>query len=257
MISRRSILLLLAGLAIMLATVVCGGGTAPSGAPAPMETSQPVAGEPQATQAAAATSVPTILAPTATAVKPEVAPAIPETRRVTLEFPARIKVGDSDVIRLTIEVNGLGGITPTAQVQGNTVTGQTVQIPNLYDTHTVIAEARLDLAGLEIRPGDVISEPLLPGESTTFYWSVRPDSPGTFRGTAWLFLRFIDKATGQETRKAISAQTVTVEGTSLLGLNGNVARTAGGVGSIVGAVLGFPFVDELLKWLWRRLRGVG
>jgi hypothetical protein len=174
-----------------------------------------------------------------------------------LEYPPKIRTGDSDVIRLTLEVDTLGNLTPTAEVQGNLVTGKIVQIPNLYDTHNVIAEARLDLAGPEVRPTDTISEPLLQGQSVTFYWSVRPITSGTFRGTAWLFLRFVDKVSMVESREAISAQPVQIQATSFLGLNGNLARTAGGLGSIVGAVLGFPFVDDVLKWLWSRIASRG
>lgn len=187
---------------------------------------------------------------------PQVAPppAIQESRRLTLEYPPKIRTGDSDVIRLTLEVDTLGNVTPTAEVQGNFVTGGVVKIPNLYDTHNVVAEARLELAGPEIRPEEAVSEPLLPGQSVTFYWSVRPLTSGTFRGTVWLFLNFIDKVSGAESRKPISAQPVQIESTNFLGLTGSVARTAGGVGSVIGAVLGFPFADDILKWLLARVR---
>ena len=206
-----------------------------------------------------AITAPLVILPTPTEEQPSspepVAPppAILESRRLTLEYPPKIRTGDSDVIRLTLEVDNLGNITPTAEIQGNSVAGQIVQIPNLYETHNVIAEARLDLAGPEVRPSEAVSEPLVEGQSVTFYWSVRPVSAGTFRGTAWLFLNFIDKASGVESRKAISAQPVEIEATSFLGLDGNVARTAGGIGSAVGAVLGFPFASDVLKWLWERI----
>jgi len=37
---------------------------------------------------------------------------IPERRRLTLEFPARIRAGDSDIVRLTLELDASGNITP-------------------------------------------------------------------------------------------------------------------------------------------------
>jgi hypothetical protein len=67
----------------------------------------------------------------------------------------------------------------------------------------------------------------------------------------------VDKVSGDESRKAISAQPVQIEATNFLGLNGSIARTAGGVGSLVGAILGFPFADDILKWLISRLKGKG
>ncbi len=254
MFRRRSIYLLAAGAVIFLTTVVCGAG-AVSEAPAPAPTSAGAAAGP--TMAVAETSMPT--ATTSVPIEPILPappPAIPESRRLTLEYPPTIRAGDSDVIRLTLEVDTLGNVTPTAETQGNVVKGQVVQIPNLYDTHFVVAEARLDLAGVDIRPpsGD-ISEPLLPGQSVTFYWSVHPGASGTYRGTVWLFLNFIDKATQQQSSTPISAQTVEISTSNLFGLSGGVARTVGGVGSVLGAVLGFPFADDLLKWLWRRIKG--
>jgi len=270
MVRRRSILLLLAGTAVFVTIVVCGYGAA---APVPtVDLNQPSGGggssEPTAasaftevsapTQASAPTSIPSLGQPTATGAFIPVTgappPAIPESRRLTLEYPPTIRAGDSDVIRLTLEVDTLGNVTPTAEVQGHAVTGKTVEIPNLYDTHNVIAEARLDLAGVEVRPSDDVSQPLLPSQAVTFYWSVHPTSAGTYRGTAWLFLRFVDKATKAESRKALTAQPVQISATDLFGLNGNFARAAGGLGSVVGGVLGFPFVDEVLKWLWKRVR---
>lgn len=269
MTKRRNILLLIAGAAVFMVSVVCGSSMAAAPQPT-VDLNQPSGGGPAAAPTAAAaaptvvsaeTQLPLIILPTATEQGiPPSAPtappaAIPETRRLTLEYPPHIRAGDSDVVRLTLEVNALGGIVPTAEIQGNLVTGQTVQIPNLYDTHNVIAEARLDLAGVDIRPGDDISEPLLPGQSVTFYWSVHLAQPGTYRGTVWLFLRFIDKVTQAESRDAISAQTLQISTTDFLGLNGGLARIAGGVGSFFGAVLGLPFVDDVLKWFWKHLRG--
>jgi hypothetical protein len=257
---RRNLSLLLAGLAVILLTVVCGAGAA---APAPtVDLSQPSGGGPVAapTSASAVTALPVLIQPTPTEQRPsapvDAAPplAIPEERRLTLEYPPKIRLGDSDIVRLTLEVDALGNLIPTAEVQGHTVTGQTVAIPNLYDTHNVIAEARLDLAGVDVRPADQISEPLLPGQPVTFFWSVHPATAGTYRGTVWLFLRFVDKVTREETRLPISAQTVQISSSDVLGLTGGIARMAGGIGAVLGAALGFPFVDDVLKWLWKHIR---
>src|SRR5688572_23526250 len=47
-------------------------------------------------------------------------PAVPETRRLTLEYPPKMRAGvESSIVRLTLEVDDLGNITPTAQFEGN------------------------------------------------------------------------------------------------------------------------------------------
>jgi len=165
-----------------------------------------------------------------------------------------MRVGDAGLIRLTLEVDDRGSIPPTAEVTGHVVAGQVVQIPNLYATHRVIAEARLDLLGMSVQPEGLVSEPLLPRQTVTFFWSVRPSEAGTFRGTLWFHMRFVDKVSGQESEKTIAAPPIQIEATTLLGWNARAARLAGGLGSLVGAVLGFPFANEMLKWLRQRMR---
>jgi hypothetical protein len=127
-----------------------------------------------------------------------------------------------------------------------------IEIPNLYDTHNVIAETRFDIAGMEVRPADLVSEALSPGQSVTFRWSIHPADVGVYRGTIWFYLRFVDKSSGAESRKTVSAQGVEIKAANLWGLSGNWARTTGIVGSIVGTVLGFPFLEDILKFFFRK-----
>jgi hypothetical protein len=214
--------------------------------------SPPLAGEPP--QAEATAPLPSNF-PTATRSGFTPQPALPERRRLTLEFPPTIRAGDSDLVRLTLKMDDLGNLTPTAQIEGNVVTGEIVQIPNLYDSHHVIAEARFDLAGMEIRPAELVSEPLSPGNPVTFLWSVHAPNTGVYRGTVWLYLRFVEKQTGEQSRKTISAQIVEIEAVNLLGLSGEFARTTGVIGSVVGVVIGFPFLEDLVKLIFRRQNG--
>jgi hypothetical protein len=236
---RTPILIGLLGILFILACGVLSSAAPPDSA----------AGEPPgaiATQPSAS-ALPASALPLITAQ-----PALPERRRLTLEFPPRIRAGDSDVVRLTLEVDDLGNITPTAQIGGHEVTGEVVEIPNLYVSHHVVAEARFDIAGMEVRPTELVSEPLAPGNTATFYWSIRPTEAGVYRGTVWLYLRFVDKQTGEESRKTISAQIVEIEAANLLGLSGEWARTTGVVGSVVGTIIGFPFFEDVIKLLYRR-----
>lgn len=184
-----------------------------------------------------------------------VPPAIPEKRMLTLEFPPRIRAGDSDVVRLTLEVDESGNLTPTVSVDGNVIEGEVVEIPNLYETYNVLAEARLDLAGMDVRPADVVSETLLPGQKVTFYWSVLPAEVGHYKGTVWFYLHFVPKTNGQESRQVLSAQHVEIEATSFLGLRASPARWLGVSGAFISSLLGLPFLETVLKIIWKRLHG--
>ena len=185
---------------------------------------------------------------------PTSVPSIPEQRRITLEFPPNIRAGDSDRVRLTLEMDEQGNIVPTAEIDGNVITGEVVETPNLYDTHYVLAESRLDMAGVQVLPAETISEPLLPGESVTFYWSIRPSEAGEYRGTVWLYLHFIPKAGGIELTRTISAQFIEVNATTFLGVKAGPARWMGAIGSFISGVLGIPLIDEVLKWLWGKIK---
>jgi hypothetical protein len=213
------------------------------GAPPPEE--EPVAAVPTA-------PAPSEEEPTLVVLLPTPAPAMPERRRLTVEFPPVMRAGDSDRVRLTLEVDDLGNITPTAEIAGHEVTGEVIEIPSLYETHHVVAEARFDIAGMEIRPSDLISEPLTQGTSATFFWSIRPQEVGIYRGTIWLYLKFVEKSNGAESRKTVSAQLVEIEAVNLLGLSGEFARATGVVGSIVGTIIGFPFFEDIVKFLFKR-----
>ncbi|NTU54929.1 MAG: hypothetical protein HGA79_01630 [Anaerolineales bacterium] len=251
--------LLAAGTVLSLAVLACGMG---AGAPAeelPIEATIEAPAEepaqepePLPTQGSIP-STPTMLPTTGGGEEePIPLPAITEKRRLTIEFPSQIRAGDSDVIRLTLELDDLGNIVPTAQFEGNVVTGDVVIIPDLYETHNVIAEAKFDIAGLEVSPAELISQTLSKGQAVNFYWSVRPTEAGTYRGTVWFYLRFVDKVSGEESQKTVSAQIVEVEAVNFLGLPANLVRTAGGIGSIVGAIVGFPFFEDIVKFVFRR-----
>ncbi len=247
---RRHFIILVASTFLFLTLSSCGGAAMP-------DTSAPAAPEPTQipSEAEPATEPPAILIPTVipTQIIPTTAlPAIPERRRLTLEFPPKMRAGDSEVIRLTLEVDDLGNITPTALFDGSVVTGEVVEIPDLYETHNVVAEAKFDIAGMQVSPPELISQTLSKGQSLNFYWSIRTTEIGVYRGTIWFYLRFVDKVSGEESRKTVSAQILEIEAVNFLGLSANLVRTVGGVGSVVGAVIGFPFFEDIIKLVFRR-----
>ena len=198
--------------------------------------------------------LPSVLPTGLPAFTPQAQPTINESRRLTLEFPPTMRAGDADIVRLTLEVDDLGNVTPTAQFEGNVVTGEVIQIPNLYESHHVIAESRFDMAGVEMQPTDLVNVTLAQGQSATFLWSIRPADVGVYRGTIWLYLRFVDKLNGAESRITVSAQIIEIEAVNLVGLSGSAARTAGFIGSIVGTVIGFPFLEDIVKFLYSKRR---
>lgn len=154
-------------------------------------------------------------------------PSLPGERSLTLKMPEFIRAGDSAVAELSLLAEG-----------------ETAEAVSVFDEYIVIAEARLDLPFAEARPADLVSTTLSPGGTATFYWEIRPREAGTLRGEVWVYVRFVPKGGGEETRMPVSVQQVEVRSGSMWKRTGSEARIAGVVGMLIGLALGF--------WGWRR-----
>ncbi len=236
---------------------------------AAMENSQGTAAPPQEahfTEAAAIPVAPTAIAEptregsissaTFAAVEPTPVELVHhENRMIEIEWPAQMRVGDSDVIRLSLVMDELGIITPTAVIEGHEVMGEPVKIPNLYETHNLVAEARLDLLGIESLPKGTISEPLSPGKTINFYWNIQSHTAGIYRGTLWLHVNIVPRGDdGQIERVALLAKPIEIESTTILGMSSQIARIFSLSGSVLSTIIGFPFLESILKFVWKTVR---
>lgn len=204
---------------------------------------------PQVTRLPSANATPTAEAPRQTA------PTIPEFRRLTLEYPPTIKLGSgSQLVILTLEADAQGRVTPTAQYGGDVLRGEILQIPNLYETHKITAEAYYEVAGMNVAPRGEIFQPLLEGERVQFIWSVQPQEVGSYRGTIFLFLNFENRESGEKEQKAISIQILDIKVVDLFGFSTNFVKTFGVTGSLLAVVVGFPFFEDAVKYLYQRIK---
>ncbi len=176
-----------------------------------------------------------------------------ETRRLILDYPLRLRSGDSDVIQLTLETEDSLNSSPSEEIPGFDMKPDENLFPVLNEPYRVSAEARLDLAGIEIRPADLIIEPMLPGQSVTFYWNIQPREAGAFRGTIWLHFRFVNEATGEELLKPVSAQIFEIQVRKFLGLSAGWPRAIGWIGFVSGCILSYPFFAQVVNYFTRRL----
>jgi hypothetical protein len=186
--------------------------------------------------------------------QPTRALSVPEQRLLTLEWPATLRQNDTKYVQLTLAVDEHGIITPTASYEGNQIIGEPVLIPDVYETHNVMVEARLDMAGLAVQPDDLTSLSLRPGETVTFRWNVRSMEIGTFRGTVWLYLRFLPLSGGPESREALKVLDIEIEIVNFLGQGGPAARLMGWVGVALSGLIGAGDILSGFRWLTRRLR---
>jgi hypothetical protein len=161
--------------------------------------------------------------------------AILETRRLVLETPNFIRLEDQ------AEVN-LGFIQHPVLNMGEEIEG----LSNLFDTHHVSVEARLEIGGLQVEPSGTLIRPLAAGQAASFTWFLWADQVQSYEGTAWFYLRFRSKDGSTSSSWPLAAQRVELSSYSLLGLSGSLARRLGGMGVLSGLLL-------LTDWLVRRL----
>jgi hypothetical protein len=243
----------------LLAIVLAGCSAAATSAPAPaptvgqaaeteivqvtqaVEVSEPsqgasATGLPSATDGAAAefTREPT-LAP-ATGLPPATPTVALEARVVELEWPARMRLGDSDGVRLSL-IPSTDGYTITTEFPDNTTLTQTVTVARVagYELYGV---ARLDGVGFEVAPAAEQLLPLPQGDAATWRWTLTPRDSGQHRLIVDLRLRWVPAGAGGLGREAqIYSRTLTVEVTSFLGLTARQAMWMGMFGLTVGSGL--------------------
>ena len=197
---------------------------APTALPEPTRTVQP-------------TVAPEAEEPTPVPVTPTTAPAaLPavEDRLVELEWPSAMRLGESDVIRLSF-MPSQEGYTVTAEFPEHQAVTRTVAVkrPPSYD---VFAVARLDHTGFDLSPEEEQAQELPPAEPVIWRWSLTPRSTGQHRLAVSLKLRWAPQAgaTGSQRESIVYSRALDIQVSSFLGLTPSQATTAGMAGVVLG-----------------------
>ncbi|KAF0106134.1 MAG: hypothetical protein FD146_2788 [Anaerolineaceae bacterium] len=196
---------------------------------------------------AAPASSGTVSLPPSGPAAPSAPAALLEPRLLTLVHPAVVRRGGLAVIRLTFAPGPDDGL------------GLTVPRADVFASYNIIAEAKLDLPGIAVRPPGLVSQPLEAGRGVTFTWYVQPQETGQVTGTAWFFLRFVPQdgnagpggqvpggapsvSRGPDRELPVAALPVGFEVVSLAELDGSAARVVGTIGAFLGLLLALPFL---------------
>jgi hypothetical protein len=142
---------------------------------------------------------------------------------LVLEWPETIRQNDRSEIVLVI-----GGPDESGP------------LPDLYQTHNVVAAAHLELPRMEAAPGTV-REALQPGRTVTFRWRIRASQAGTYPGTVWLHLELVPKNGGAVEEVLVMARKIEIRAVTVFGLPADVARWVGAAGIAISILLGYPF----------------
>jgi hypothetical protein len=209
--------LLIAGLFFVLALAAC--------APAPTQAPNP--------SAAPATVAPTIPATSQPSVQPTPIPTV-EQRMVELEWPAALRLGESDLVRLSL-VPYAGGYEVKAEFPEHAVQSQPVKVTRVAG-FVLSGIARLDGVGFEISPGSEQEQSLSPDETVTWRWTLQGRAPGQQRLSIQLVLRWTPEAGNNAAPRQTLAfsRGLDVQVSSFLGLSQSQALGTGFISLLAG-----------------------
>ncbi len=150
-----------------------------------------------------------------------------ERRTLQLEWPNRILLGDSDVVRLAV-LPTEAGYSVTAEFPEHQTITQNVPIvrPDGFD---LFAVARLDGVKFDISPQGEQAYHLPEGKPVTWHWSLTPKQPGHHRLTVTLSIRWepLPETQGSSRQAVAYSKGLDVYAASFLGLSRGQALTAG------------------------------
>ncbi len=209
---------------------------------APYPTAAPPTTAP-ATSAPAATGVPATVEPTfPPAGQPTPGPTV-ESRMVELEWPAGLRLGESDLVRLSL-VPYAGGYTVKAEFPEHEVQSQPVKVTRVAG-FTLSGSARLDGVGFDISPAGEQEQALPADETVTWRWTLQGRASGQQRLSIQLVLHWTPEVGNTASPRQVVAfsRGLDVQVSSFLGLSQPQALGTGfisllaGLGLSLGAVI--------------------
>jgi hypothetical protein len=160
-----------------------------------------------------------------------------EKRTIELEWPTRLRLGDSDTVRLAL-IPSQAGYTVTTEFPDHTTITQTVMVsrPQGFE---LTALASLNGVGFDLSPAGEQERILPVGEIVTWRWSLTPRSPGQHRISVILLLRWqpLPGTAGTMLESEAYSRSLTVNVVSFFGLTRGQAMTGGLFGLVFGGSL--------------------
>ena len=169
---------------------------------------------------------------------PEIQAPTPEAHAVQVEWPARIRLGESDVVRMILIPASKSYLLVTEYPEHQIIT-RTVSIQRTSG-YELFAVARLDGVGFMISPDREQVQYLPPGEILTWRWSLLPRHPGRQRLAILLTLRWVPSSVDSGITREVTAysQTLDVQVLSFFGLSKVQAVLTGIVSILLGGGFG-------------------
>jgi hypothetical protein len=116
-------------------------------------------------------------------------------RENTIVIPEKLRAGQAGIVKFT----SLGIKTDAAIIEGQA------------DTPSALLEARLEIPGMRVNPGDSVFQPVADGVDLHYSWEILADVNGVYQGTLWIYLLVPVNGDQQIDRRPVQALPFEVE----------------------------------------------
>ena len=160
-----------------------------------------------------------------------------------MDIPRVIRLGDEETLSLQLHLDEVTDWHSIGEDGEDHPEEEKIAFAEVFQEFNVVAEASLDLPGVQVTPPGVVSRPLKPREEISFRWGLSPGSDGTHRGTLWLYLDIVERGSGSTERVPVLARLVEIECVDLFGLTVHRVRWVSVAGLVLslGLVLWFTY----------------
>jgi len=165
----------------------------------------------------------------------------PEPYQVTLEWPGVMRIGDKVDVTLYLQ----------PMQAASTLFTTSPGYVDVYDVANVMAEARLELAGVVLEPANPTRVSLPLGNSARFTWEIYPSHIGRYTGDSWLSLRFLPLDGSPAIQVPVYVGEINLHASSLFGLSLQVTRPVGVIGIIIGLALIIRDMVKYKTWVYK------
>ena len=166
-------------------------------------------------------------------------PRLTENRQVRMEWPTSMRIGDKVEIRLVFE--NIKEEPSSLELKDG--------FYDIYDRYNIMAEAKVEAAGLAIEPANPTRVSMPPGQPVHFKWAVSTQQAGIYHGKVWLSLRFLPLDGSTPIQEPVYINDLELIVTSVMGLSGSMARLVGGLCGVISILL---VTSDLISLVTRR-----
>jgi hypothetical protein len=154
-------------------------------------------------------------------------PRLAENRQVRMEWPASVRIADKAGIRLVFE--NIKETSSSIELNSG--------FYNIYERYNIMAEAKVEAAGLTIEPANPTRVSMPPGQPVHFKWVISTQKSGIYYGKVWLSLRFLPLDGSTPIQEPVYVNDLELIVNSMMGLSGSMARLVGGLCGVISILL--------------------